>query len=234
MSNPTFAFLALGIGALIFGLVLGALSSRLARGDGPFGSLSRKLFHTGIFTGAVPAQLLLGFWGVVLYGAVIGALVAQAYLRGERASLFRALASGEDAGHKHRQLLVPLAATALGGTLSVLLVGRFAVVGYLVCGWGDGVGEAVGRRWGRRTYGSLPLGGRRSTRTVEGSFAVLAGGFLGGWAALDLLGHSVLTSVGIGVLAGAVGAVSEGLSPEGTDNLWVQLLPSLASWWFLG
>lgn len=234
MSNPTLRYLALGIGALVLGLVLGALSSRLARGGGALGSLSRKLFHIGIFTGAVPAQLWLGFWGVVLYGTVIGALVAQAYLRGERASLFRALAGGEDEGHRHRRLLVPLAATVLGGILSVLLVGPFAVVGYLVCGWGDGVGEPVGRRWGRRTYGSLPLGGCRSTRTVEGSLAVLAGGFLGGWAALDLLGHSVLTSVGIGLLAGAVGALSEGLSPEGTDNLWVQLLPSLVSWWFLG
>jgi phytol kinase len=234
LSNPTISYIALGIGALVLGLVLGALSGRLARGGRPLGSLSRKLFHIGIFTGAVPAQLWLGFWGVVLYGTVIGVLVAQASLRGERASLFRALARGEDEDHRHRQLLVPLAATVVGGTSSVLLVGPFAIVGYLVCGWGDGVGEVVGQRWGRTTYGSLPLGGRRSTRTVEGSLAVLVGGFLGGWAALDLLGHSVLASVGIGLLAGAVGAVAEGLSPEGTDNFLVQLLPSLVSWWFLG
>ena len=29
------------------------------------------------------------------------------------------------------------------------------------------------------------------------------------------------------------GAVAEGLSGPGSDNFWVQLIPSLASWWFL-
>ena len=234
MSNSALPFLALGIGSLLFGLLLGALSSRLAQDGGAARSMSRKLFHVGIFTGAVPAQLWLGFWGVVLYGAVIATLVARAYLRGERAPLFRALSREEDEGGKNRHLLIPLTATALGGISSVLLVGQFAIVGYLVCGWGDGVGEVAGQRWGKRTYGSLPFRGRRSLRTFEGSLAVLGGGFLGGWAALDLLGYSTLLSIGIGFLSAVAGAVSEGLSPEGTDNLWVQLLPSLASWWFLG
>jgi phytol kinase len=234
LSATILPYVALGVGALVFGLLLGSLSGRMARGDGPGRRLSRKVFHIGIFTGAAPAQLWLGFWGVVLYGTVIGALVAQAYVRGEGASLFRALARDGDGGGRRRQILAPLAATVVGGILSVLLVGPFAIVGYLVCGWGDGVGEIVGQRWGRRRYGSLPLYRRRSVRTLEGSMAVLGGGFLGGWAALDLLGYSPLLAVGVGLLAGAVGAVSEGLSPEGTDNLWVQLLPSLASWWFLG
>jgi phytol kinase len=234
VSGPTFPFFALGIGALLFGLLLGALSSRLTRSRGTAQGLSRKFFHIGIFTGAVPAQLWLGFWGVVLYGTVIGALVAQAFLRGEGSSLFRALVLEEDRNEKIRRLLVPLAATALGGLSSVLLVGHFAVVGYLVCGWGDGVGEVVGRRWGKRRYRSPFRGSEPSFRTLEGSLAVLLGGFLGGWAALGLLGYATLLSVGVGFLVGLVGALSEGLSPGGTDNLWVQLLPSLASWWFLG
>jgi phytol kinase len=234
LSAAILPYLALGAGSLVFGFLLGSLSGWMARRDGPTRRLSRKVFHIGIFTGAAPAQLWMGFWGVVLYGTVIGALVGQAYLRGEGAFLFRALTRDGEVGARRRQLLAPLAATVVGGILSVFLVGPFAVVGYLVCGWGDGVGEIVGERWGRRTYGSLPLNGRRSVRTVEGSLAVLGGGFLGGWAALGLLGFAPLLSVAVGLLAGAVGSVSEGLSPEGTDNLWVQLLPSLASWWILG
>jgi phytol kinase len=234
LSAAILPYLALGGAALVFGLLLGTLSGRMARSEGPARGLSRKVFHIGIFTGAAPAQLCLGFWGVVLYGTVIGALVAQARVRGERAFLFRALARDGEAGDGRRQILAPLAATVVGGILSLFLVGPFAVVGYLVCGWGDGMGEIVGRRWGRRRYGSLPLNRRRSVRTVEGSLAVLGGGFLGGWAALDLLGYPLLLSVGVGLLAGTVGAVSEGLSPEGTDNLWVQLFPSLVSWWLLG
>jgi phytol kinase len=233
--NPAILpYLALGAGSLVFSLLLGGLSGRMARGEGPARRLSRKVFHIGIFTGAAPAQLWLGFWGVVLYGSVIGALVGQACVRGEGAFLFRALARDGEGGAGRRQILAPLVATIVGGILSVFLLGSFAIVGYLVCGWGDGVGEIVGQRWGRRRYRSLPLNRRRSVRTVEGSLAVLGGGFLGGWAALDLLGYAPLLCVGGGLLAGAVGAVSEGLSPEGTDNLWVQLLPSLASWWLLG
>jgi len=234
LSSPTLSFLGLAMGTLVAGLFLGVVCSRLGGGDGPRGSLGRKTFHIAVFTGAVPVQLWLGFWGVVVYGTVIASMVALGLLRGERASIYRALAREGDGEGQRRLVLVPLAMTALGGLLSVLLVGRFAIVGYLVCGWGDGAGELAGRVWGRRKYRSPLSRGQGSTRTLEGSLAVLAAGFLGGWAALDLLGAPPLSSLGVGLIAGAVGALAEGLSGEGTDNLWVQLLPSLTAWWFLG
>jgi dolichol kinase len=234
LNHSTLSFLTLGIGTLAFGLLVGSLSARVAKRGTQSRSLGRKSFHVAVFTGAVPAQLWLGFWGVVLYGVVLALLVGQAVLRRSASSLFGALAREGDGEERATLVLLPLVMTALGGLLGVLLVGRFAVVGYLVCGWGDGAGEVVGGRWGRKTY-SPPLSrGRGPSRTLEGSLAVLGAGSLGGWAALGLLGHPPLSALGIGFVAGLVGAVSEALSGRGTDNLWVQLLPSLTAWWFLG
>jgi len=196
--------------------------------------LGRKIFHAGVFSGAVPAQLWFGFWGVVLYGSVMAALVGWAYLRADKAFLYHGLTRGASGEGKAQDMLYPLAATALGGMLGVLLVGSFAMVGYLVCGWGDAWGEVVGRRWGKHAYRSplaRPLG---AERTFEGSLAVLVGGTLGGWAALNALGYAAVTSLALGLVAGAVGALAEGVVPGRMDNLWVQILPSLTVWWLLG
>lgn len=233
MSPPVF-FLLLAAGTLLFGLLLGWTARRLARAGGQRGMLGRKLFHAGVFTGAVPAQLWLGFWGVVLYGSILAALVGWAYLRGERAFLYQGLIRRGDRDGKAEDLLFPLAATAVGGLMGVLFVGSFAMVGYLVCGWGDAWGEVVGRRWGTRTYRSPLVRPGGAVRTVEGSLGVLGGGILGGWAALGVLGYPAVPALTLGLVAGGVGALAEGLTPGKMDNLWVQLLPSLAVWWFLG
>lgn len=232
---PPVLFGLLGLGTLAFGLILGRFCARIgdAEGSGPW--LGRKTFHTAVFTGAVPAQLLLGFWGVVLYGTVIVLLVASAWRRGPRASLYRALSRGSEEGEdRGGGILAPLGATAAGGLTSLLLVGPFATVGYLVCGWGDPVGEVVGRRWGRHPYRIHPLRSLTGSRTLEGSMGVFGAGFLGGWAALALLGYPFLVSVGVGAFSALAGAVSEALGGRGSDNFWVQLLPSLAAWWILG
>ena len=227
--------LIVAAGSLAYGLLLGRLVGILSPEPKSENDLSRKAFHVGIFTGAAPAQLLQGYWGVVVYGTVIAALVLLAYLRGSRSVLYRALARPEDGGAGARFVLVPLASTALGGILGLQLVGSFAVVGYLVCGWGDAAGEVVGRRWGRRRYGVPPWArSPRYFRSLEGSLAVLVAGSLGGWVGLSLLGYSPLPSLAVGLACGALGSVSEALSSHGTDNLWVQLLPSLGGWWLLG
>jgi phytol kinase len=197
-------------------------------------SLSRKVFHAGIFTGAVPAQLLQGFWGVVVYGSVISLIVLFALWQGPGLPFYDALARPGDGDASRRYVLTPLVSTALGGLLAALLVGSFAVVGYLVCGWGDAVGEPVGKRWGRHRYSSPLTSECRRTRSFEGSLAVFLAGSLGAGVALGLLDFSFPQALGIGFVCGTAGAVVEALSGPGTDNLWVQLLPALLAWRFLG
>jgi len=217
--------------SLLFGVALTALA-RLLTPISPVGrAVRRKLLHAGVFTGAIPAQFFLGFWGVVLYGATLATLVFIAVLMGKRSAMHRVLNRG---GEGRTELLIPLGATALGGLLGLVLVGEFAMVGYLVCGWGDAAGEILGKHWGRTSWSSFLPAIMVGSRTVEGSLGVLALGFLGGWGALGILGFGVLPAMGVGLVAGIAGTVAEALSWKGTDNFWAQLLPTLVAWWLLG
>lgn len=226
-----FPWIALFLGSLLLGSALTVLAELLTPVSPSGHAIRRKLFHVGVFTGAVPAQLFLGFWGVVVYGASVAGIVLIAVIRGDRAGLYRVLSRD---GEGRTESLVPLGATALGGLLGLVLVGDFAMVGYLACGWGDAAGEVVGRHWGRTPWSSIlpvPLVG---SRTLEGSIGVLALGSLGGWGALGVLGFGTLAALGAGLAAGVTGAVAEALSWKGTDNFWAQLLPALVAWWLLG
>ncbi|MCJ7629406.1 MAG: hypothetical protein MUO50_13585 [Longimicrobiales bacterium] len=206
----------------------------MAKGGGVPRGLARKTFHAAVFTGAVPAHILQGFWGVVVYGSVLTPIVLFALWKGPGFPFYDALARPSEGGSSPNDTLTPLMSTALGGLFSALLVGSFAIVGYLACGWGDAAGELAGERWGRHRYSSpLALGNGR-TRSAEGSLAVFLVGSLGAGIAIGLLGFSLPQALGIGLACGGVGAVAEGLSGPGTDNLWVQLLPSLSAWWLLG
>ena len=70
--NPLFV---LGVASFAFGLAAASLVGGMAMGGEAPRRFSRKVFHAIIFTGAVPAQLLAGFWGVVVYGTVISLIV---------------------------------------------------------------------------------------------------------------------------------------------------------------
>jgi len=224
----------LGLASLGFGLAMASLVGRMAKAGQASRVLGRKVFHAGIFTGAVPAQLLQGFWGVVVYGSVISLIVLVASWQGPGLPFYDALARPSDCDASRRFVFTPLLSTAVGGLLAALLVGSFAVVGYLVCGWGDAAGEPVGERWGRHRYFSPLSSEHQRSRSLEGSLAVFLAGSLGAGLALALLGSSFSQALGIGLACGAAGAVAEALSGPGTDNLWVQLIPSLLAWWFLG
>jgi len=172
-------WLALPLASLLYGFLLNRLAALLSRRVPDAQGLDRKTFHVGIFTGAAVSQLLMGFWGVVVYGSTIALLVLVAYWRGERSALFRNLARGEDGREMGLLVILPLSATALGGLLGVLLVGQFSIVGYLVCGWGDAAGEVVGRGWGRRPYSPPFSLGKTATRSLDSNRWVL------GWLAVS-------------------------------------------------
>jgi dolichol kinase len=99
---------------------------------------------------------------------------------------------------------------------------------------GDAAGELVGQSLGRHHYRVFPWNPEASSRTLEGSLAVFAVGSLGAAIALLILGVSVSTALPAGLACGAIGSFAEALSGQGSDNLWVQLLPSLLAWWLVG
>lgn len=184
---------------------------------------TRKIFHFVIFTTAGVVQLTVGLPGVVIFGSVVSLAVLWAIYKGDGFPFYEALARPSDRPRRTFFIVVPLLTTAAGGVLANLLFPQFAFVGYLVCGWGDALGEPVGTRWGAHRFRVPSLMGVPATRSLEGSTAVFLGGtaaaFLGLWAAQIPMGTAATVAVG----AGLAGAAIEAISTHGLDNLTVQL-----------
>ena len=194
---------------------------------------SRKGFHFLIFTMAGVLQVAAGLPAVMLFGTLVSLIVLYAVARGDGFPFYEALARPDDAPRRTLFVLVPLATTALGGLLANLFFGATAIVGYLVGGWGDAVGEPVGRAVGRHRYRVPSFGGVPATRSLEGSAAVLIAGSLAAIAGLLLRGVPVAAACGIGFACGLAGALVEAFSTHGMDNLTVQLAAAGAAFFLL-
>ncbi len=162
--------------------------------------------------------------GVVLY----------AVWRGDGFAFYEAMARDTDRPRRSLFILVPLATTAIGGLASNLFFPQFAFVGYLVCGWGDALGEPVGARWGRHDYRVPSIAGVRAHRTLEGSAAVCIGGAVAATTGLALFGLPLAVAAAAGVTCGVCGALVEAVSNHGLDNLTIQIAASAAAFVLLG
>src|SRR4029434_8658254 len=106
-------------------------------------------FHLCIVTMPAVLQLAGGLAAVMLFGGIVSLVVLYAVLRGDGFPFYEALARPTDAPQRTLFILVPLLMTALGGILANLFFGAFAIIGYLVGGWGDAGGDPVGHAFGR-------------------------------------------------------------------------------------
>lgn len=192
---------------------------------------TRKLVHLSSFTMASVIQLIWHVPGVMVFGAVMALFTLYALYRGDGHSWYEAIARPSDAPHRTLFILVPLITTAVGGVISNLLFARFAYIGYLVCGWGDAVGEPVGSRWGRHPYRVPSLSGVPAVRTLEGSAAVFVVGATVAVLGLLAADYGVRSALPIGIACGLAGALVEAISNHGLDNLTTQIAGSaVASW----
>lgn len=210
--------------------VAAAWAAAHLRARGVRTAYTRKAFHFLIFTAAAPVHLLAGFTGVLAFGGTVALLVLWATWRGDGQPFYEALARPADAPRRTLFILVPLVMTALGGLASNFFLGEYALVGYLVAGWGDAVGEPVGARWGRHTYQVPSLAGVAATRSLEGSAAVLLAGSVAAVVGLTLLGHPFDVALAAGLACGTASMFVEAVSTHGTDNLTTQLSGSLVAW----
>lgn len=220
--------------ALAYGAAAAWLVARLHDRRGVRTPYTRKIFHFAIFTAATLVQIAWGLPGVTVFGAVVSLVVLYTVARGNDHPAYEALARPTDAPHRRRFVLVPLLTTALGGGIANLAFPGFAWVGYLVCGWGDAVGEPVGTRWGRHRYPVPSMAGVPATRSLEGSAAVLVVGALAAFLGLLATGRDPLHAGTMALAAGAAGAAVEAFSTHGLDNLTVQVAASAAAWWIGG
>lgn len=218
--------LTLGPVLLLGTAAAGAVVGRARTTFGIATPYTRKLFHFVIFTMAAVLHATAGLPGVVLLGAIVSGAVLFALIRGDGFPFYEALARPGDAPHRSLFILVPLLSTALGGVLSNVWFGSFAIVGYLVGGWGDAVGEPVGAAWGRRRYRVPSLANVVVTRSLEGSAAVMVAGSIAAFVGLWLGGTAMGVAALVGVACGVAGAVVEAFSHHGLDNLTIQVAAS--------
>lgn len=200
------AWLALGLGVVL------ALHRR-----GLPGSTARDLVHVGAGswvlgwpwwqTSLVPVSIVLGAAALV---------PALPHLSGRLASaLPRALAEGDE---RWSGVALYTASVALFTILGLSGQPFPAGAALLALALGDGLGGAIGSRWGRRRY-RLPW---TKARSVEGSLAVALFATLGVLLAAATLGAA--PSVGVVLGAGVLAALAEAASPRASDNLVLPLV----------
>lgn len=184
---------------------------------------TRKVFHISNFTFAALAYMFGGTIAVLFFGGMgIGAMLVAMFLR-DGNILLEGIAREQDAPHRRFYLIVPFMATAVAGAVDSWLVQSFAVVGYLVSGWGDAAGEPVGARWGRHRYRVRALWGVDCTRSVEGSIGVFAASWVAAFVGLHIAGVAWLPAIPMSLAVAGAAALVEAVSSHGLDNLTVQM-----------
>ena len=189
---------------------------------------TRKVFHFLIFTSVVIIQIIWGTSIVCLFGGMCTLVIFYAIVQGDGHLLYEAMAREVDAPYRTHFIVVPYLATLIGGLASNILFGQAAVVGYLVTGFGDAIGEPVGTRFGNHTYRVPSLTGVKAIRSIEGSIAVLISCIIAIMLALalspkpELTGWSPLAILVLGLICVAI----EAISPHGWDNTPMQVIPT--------
>lgn len=189
---------------------------------------TRKVFHFLTFGTVAALQWRFGTPAVCLFGAACSLVIFFAVWRGQGSMLYEAIAREKDEPRRTFFVLLPYFTTLVGGLVSNILFGPFAVVGYLVTGLGDAVGEPVGTMIGRHTYKVPSLRCVPATRSVEGSLAVLVASAFAISLASAVSPQMVISSFPVGKVAliAAACTFSEALSPHGWDNAAMQIVPS--------
>ena len=194
---------------------------------------SRKIFHVVIFTMATLLQWRYGIGVVLIFGFLVSFVVLFAIYKGDGFGFYEALARDSDRPHRRLYIILPLITTALGGLVSNLLFGPLAFVGYLVCGWGDAVGEPVGAAWGKNVYRVPSLTGLYSTRSLQGSLAVFIVSSIAAYTALYLSGLDMFHLVWVSLLCGMAAALVEAVSAHGLDNFTIQVAATAVAYFFI-
>ena len=223
----------LGPPFLVLAAVYLGLAGNLKLHRGLSTGYSRKLFHFLVFGTAGAVQLILGVRALCLFGGCTSLVIFYALWRGDGHPFYEAMAREQDSPWRTYYIVVPYVTTLMGGIVSNALFGDFAIVGYLVGGIGDAIGEPVGTRFGRHRYRVLSGRGIFSTRSIEGSVAVCLASAGAATAGAALLGIAIVPAIALRFAAiGILTAGVEAIAPHGWDNAPLQIAPAfLASIW---
>ena len=233
---PSWKAILIG-GPIGFLWALGCLTfaGRMKRHRGLRTGYTRKIFHFLIFFSVALVQWRWGTPIVCLFGGMTTCVVFLAIMLGPGNLLYEAMAREKDEPHRTHYIIVPYFATLIGGLAGNILFGPVAIVGYLVTGLGDAVGEPVGTKFGKHPYRVPSLTSVKAFRSWEGSAAVLTMCLVAitiGTALSPELSFSWRSLLMIPIL-GLTSAAAEAVSPHGWDNLTMQIVPTGLAIWIL-
>jgi phytol kinase len=204
----------------------------LKQGRGYKTGYTRKTFHFLVFTSVIIIQMVWDTTAVCLFGGACTLVIFYTIRKGSGNRLYEAIAREKDEPHRTHYIIIPYFATLIGGLASNILFGPIAVVGYLVTGLGDAVGEPIGTKFGRHTYKVPSLTSVKAIRSWEGSVAVFLTSVVAIIISISLLPdlNFVNNSLVLVPLLGLVSVGVEGVSPHGWDNATMQIIPSFLAW----
>ena len=186
---------------------------------------TRKIFHFLVFTIAGVIGFFFGFSAVLLYGGITALIIIYVIHLGEGHLLFEGIGREQDAPHRRMYIGVPFITTAIGGLINNIVFLELALVGYLVAGWGDAVGEPIGVRFGKHRYKVPSLRGVYCERSVEGSSAIFVMSVVATFVALFLIGgFNLWVIIVAAMITGIATSLVEAVSPHGLDNLTTQVV----------
>jgi phytol kinase len=215
--------------AYAIGLI--AVAQVLHRALGIAQDLTRKLVHVGagMWVFGVLALFDHWYWGVVPFATfIVGNYLFYRY---------RVFSAMDEPDSTPGTVYFALAMALLFGLLwrpdGPVDRAPVAVAGAMALTWGDALAALLGRRFGQHRYAIWG-----STRSWEGSAALLAAATVAIFLTLALLPGSALSpnappvAAGRALLAALLGAcaaaLAEAASPRGTDNLSVPLVAAAA------
>jgi phytol kinase len=189
---------------------------------------TRKIFHFTIFSTAGLMGLFVGFHGVIVFGSWAGIFILIIIHLGDGNIFYEGMAREQDSPHRSFYIIVPFLSTAIAGMLDNILFGQVALIGYLVAGWGDAVGEPVGVRFGKHKYKVPSRKDVLCYRSVEGSLAVFVTSTFASFLVLSIaLEHPIMVSFFSAIVVGFTTAIVEAFSPHGIDNFTTQFFSCL-------
>jgi len=189
---------------------------------------TRKIFHFTIFSTAGLMGLFVGFHGVIVFGSWVGIFILIIIHLGDGNIFYEGMAREQDSPHRSFYIIVPFLSTAIAGMLDNILFGPVALIGYLVAGWGDAVGEPVGVRFGKHKYKVPSRKDVLCYRSVEGSLAVFVTSTFASFLVLSIaLEHPIMVSFFSAIVVGFTTAIVEAFSPHGIDNFTTQFFSCL-------
>lgn len=192
---------------------------------------SRKIFHFFIFFGAALVQAVWGFATLCLFGFCTSLVIFYSLVKGADHLWYEGIAREKDAPHRTRYVVIPYLATLLGGLMANWGFGSFAIVGYLVTGLGDAIGEPVGLLLGRHHFQIPTPAAVPTIRSLEGSTAVWIGSTIAVFLGLRMIHPSPVNSSYLLtiLLIGLLSVIVEAFSPHGWDNFTLQIIPTALS-----